>query len=360
MKKLALILLLMASAAGAGYWFVMQRVREPFQQYGSEPQLVEILPGESTGTIGRRLVAEGIVRDRLTYRAALWLSGSERRLQAGEYRFDRAMSALDVVGKIARGEVDLAPLTFPEGLTIAEMSRIFESSGRGSARAFVDAARQASLVRAIDPQARDLEGYLFPDTYALPRRADATRVVQVMVTRFLEVLTSELRAAAESRGMTVRQLVTLASIVEKESARSEERPLIAAVYANRLKIGMGLQCDPTVIYALQLAGRFDGNLRRDDLAFDSPYNTYKYAGLPPGPIAAPGRGSLEAAARPAETPYLYFVSRNDGSHEFARTLEEHNENVRRFQIQYFRNRRMSRAATTGEAGAPASPGLPSR
>ncbi len=204
------------------------------------------------------------------------------------------------------------------------MSRIFESSGRGSAREFVDAARQASLVRAIDPQARDLEGYLFPDTYALPRRADATRVVQVMVTRFLEVLTPDLRTAAESRGMTVRQLVTLASIVEKESARSEERPLIAAVYANRLKIGMGLQCDPTVIYALQLAGRFDGNLRRDDLTFDSPYNTYKYAGLPPGPIAAPGKGSLEAAARPAETPYSVF-------RESQRRLARVCENARRAQ-----------------------------
>jgi UPF0755 protein len=171
-----------------------------------------------------------------------------------------------------------------------------------------------------------------------------------MVTRFLQVLTPDLRTAAEGRGLSVRQLVTLASIVEKETARAEERPLVAAVYANRLKIGMGLQCDPTVIYALQLAGRFDGNLRRDDLSFDSPYNTYKYAGLPPGPIAAPGKGALEAAARPADAPYLYFVSRNDGSHEFARTLEEHNENVRKFQIQYFRDLRAGRAGGAGRAG----------
>jgi UPF0755 protein len=280
------------------------------------------------------------------------MSGTARRLQAGEYRFDRPMSAFDAVGKIARGEVDLLPVTFPEGLSVVEMSRIFEASGRGTAASFVDAARQTSLIRSLDPQAHDLEGYLFPDTYALPRDAGAADVVQVMVERFLQILTPDLQSAAESRGLSVRQLVTLASLVEKETARAEERPLIAAVYANRLRIGMGLQCDPTVIYALQLAGRFDGNLRRDDLLFDSPYNTYKYAGLPPGPIAAPGKGSLEAAARPAETPYLYFVSRNDGSHEFARTLEEHNENVRRFQIQYFRDRRMSRAGGAGEAGAP--------
>jgi UPF0755 protein len=139
----------------------------------------------------------------------------------------------------------------------------------------------------------------------------------------------------------VRQLVTLASLVEEETARPEERALVAAVYANRLRIGMGLQCDPTVIYALQMAGTYDGNLRREDLSFDSPYNTYRYPGLPPGPIAAPGKGSLEAAARPADADFIYFVSRNDGSHEFAKTLDEHNSNVRKFQVQYFRNRRLA-------------------
>jgi UPF0755 protein len=139
--------------------------------------------------------------------------------------------------------------------------------------------------------------------------------------------------------VTVRQLVTLASIVEKETAQPAERPEVAAVYANRLRIGMALQCDPTVIYALERVGRFDGNLRRDDLMFDSPYNTYRYAGLPPGPIASPGKASLEAAAHPADVNFLYFVSRNDGSHAFARTLDEHNRNVQQYQVQYFRARR---------------------
>jgi UPF0755 protein len=161
------------------------------------------------------------------------------------------------------------------------------------------------------------------------------------VDRFQQGLSPEITAAAKERDLSVRELVTLASLVEKETGRAEERPIVAAVYANRLRIGMGLQCDPTVIYALQKAGRYDGNLRRDDLAFDSPYNTYRYAGLPPGPIAAPGQGSLAAAARPAQVPYLYFVSRNDGSHEFATTLDEHNRNVRKYQVQYFRERRLS-------------------
>jgi UPF0755 protein len=160
-----------------------------------------------------------------------------------------------------------------------------------------------------------------------------------MVERFAKVLTPELRQAASDRGRTIRQLVTLASIVEKETAQAGERPEVAAVYSNRLQIGMALQCDPTVIYALERVGKFDGNLRRDDLQFDSPYNTYRYPGLPPGPIAAPGKASLEAAAHPADADFLYFVSRNDGSHAFARTLDEHNRNVQQFQVQYFRARR---------------------
>jgi UPF0755 protein len=161
-----------------------------------------------------------------------------------------------------------------------------------------------------------------------------------MVTRFEKALTPDIRQRAAARGLSVRELVTLASIVEKETGSGDERPLVAAVYANRLKVGMGLQCDPTVIYALERAGRFDGNLTRADLQFDSPYNTYRYAGLPPGPIAAPGRASLEAAAQPADVSYLYFVSKNDGSHAFATTLDEHNRNVFEYQIRYFRERRL--------------------
>jgi peptidoglycan lytic transglycosylase G len=149
---------------------------------------------------------------------------------------------------------------------------------------------------------------------------------------------------AASRNLTVRQLVTLASIVEKETSKPEERPLVASVYTNRLRIGMALQCDPTVIYALERAGTYDGNLHREDLSLDSPYNTYRYPGLPPGPIASPGKASLEAAVHPADAGYLYFVSRNDGTHAFARSLDEHNRNVQRFQIQYFREMRRNRVA----------------
>jgi UPF0755 protein len=339
MKKLALVLLVLLLVAGTAVYVAVQRLNEPFRGYDGAEQFVDIPSGASTRSIGDALTANGVVRDEITFRLALWASGDARRLQAGEYRFDHPMSAREVLGKIARGEVDTVAITFPEGLTVAEMSKIFEAHGFGPAATFVAAARNPALATSFDPDARDLEGYIFPDTYTVPRRTDANALVHLMVERFDKVLTPDMRQSAADRGLSVRKLVTLASIVEKETAQAGERPEVAAVYSNRLKIGMALQCDPTVIYALERAGKFDGNLRRDDLAFDSPYNTYRYPGLPPGPIAAPGKASLEAAARPADADYLYFVSRNDGSHAFARTLDEHNRNVQQYQVQYFRARR---------------------
>jgi UPF0755 protein len=339
MKKVAIAVLLLAvGAAAAGTWIYL-RMGEPYRGYTEPEQFVEIPAGAGTRTIGDRLVQGGVIRDALSFRVGLYVSGKGRHLQAGEYRFDRAMTPMEVIDKLARGDVYVINITFPEGLTAADMAKIFEVHGLGTAAAFVKAAHDPSPIKTLDPAARDLEGYLFPETYLLPRHTDAARLVRLMTTRFEQVLTPEARQAADARGLTIRQVVTLASIVEKEAARPDERPIVAAVYENRLRIGMPLQCDPTVIYALERVGRYTGNLRRDDLAFDSPYNTYRYPGLPPGPIASPGRASLEAAIHPASVDFLYFVSRNDGSHEFARTLEEHNRNVQKWQVQYFRDKR---------------------
>jgi UPF0755 protein len=339
MKKLALFLLLLVVAAGAVGAWLYQRAREPYRGYAGVEQFVDIPAGSGSRAIGDRLVSSGVIRDVTTYRLALWMNGEGRRLKAGEYRFDQPMTPSAVIAKIARGDVFVIPVTFPEGLTVAEMAAIFESHALGPASAFVAASKDASLVAAIDPAARDLEGYLFPETYALSRHTDAPRLVRLMVDRFLRVFTPAMKQAAQSHGLTVRQTMTLASIVEKETARPDERPLVASVYENRLRIGMPLQCDPTVIYALAKAGKYNGNLTREGLAFDSPYNTYRYPGLPPGPIAAPGKASIDAAIHPAEADFLYFVSRNDGSHVFARTLEEHNRNVQKYQVQYFREKR---------------------
>jgi UPF0755 protein len=325
------ILLILVAIVGGGVWMYTSLER-PYKGYTEQEQFVDIPPGTGTAGMARRLADAGVVRSPRTFRLAVWLRGNSRRLQAGEYRFDRPMTAAEVADKLARGDVHVRALTFREGLTIRQMADVFEKAGFGPASAFIDASKNVELIREIDPQAKDLEGYLFPDTYTLPRRTTAAQLVERMVGRFQKMLTPEMTGQAAERGLTVRELVTLASLVEMETAKPEERAVVAGVYSNRLRIGMGLQCDPTVIYALMLAGRYDGNIRRGDLQIDSPYNTYRYAGLPPGPIAAPGAASLQAAANPADVPYLYFVSRNDGSHVFSTTLEEHNRNVFNYQV----------------------------
>lgn len=332
MKRLITwILILVVLLAGFVAIRIVLAEASPFKGYEGPEQFVDIPQGSGPASIGRRLSDAGVIRDTLGFRYEIVRSGLGRHLQAGEYRFDRPVTVKEVVAKIARGEVYLIPITFREGLTIRDMATLIESKGLGTAADFSSLVSDAKLIRPLDPVAKDLEGYLFPDTYAMSRHATAAQLVPRMVAGFEKALTPEIRSAAEARGLNVRALVTLASIVEKETGKPEERPLVAAVYSNRLKIGMPLQCDPTVIYALQRADRYNGNLTRENLQFDSPYNTYRYPGLPPGPIANPGAASLEAAAHPAAVPYLYFVSRGDGSHAFAINLEEHNRNVDEFQ-----------------------------
>jgi len=338
MTRRVILLVVLAAIAG-GAWVAWQqwvRLESPHRGFAGEEQFVEVPSGIGTMAIGQRLVDAGVVCDLTTWRLAVWRSGQATALKAGEYRFTAAETPAAVVARIARGDVYLRTITFREGLTIRQMAALYEESGFGVAQDFAVAAGDEALVAGYDPAARNLEGYLFPDTYALPRRASARDLVKRMVARFEAVMTPDLRAAAAGNGLSVREAVTLASLVEKETAAPEERPIVAAVYHNRLRQRIGLQCDPTVIYALELRGRFNGNLTRADLAVDSPYNTYRYRGLPPGPIAAPGRLSLEAAVRPAAVAYLYFVSRNDGSHAFATTLAEHNRNVRKYQVEFFR------------------------
>ena len=345
MKRAFLFLVALGVLAAAGIGGTLyKRTSEPFKGYEGAEQFVTIEPGSGTRTIGQRLIAAGVVRSDAIFRAALWRTGRARSLQAGEFRFDRPMTPTEVIDKIARGDVYNRRITFPEGLNIQEMARIYEQQKFGTAAAFIEAARDASAIRDIDPIATDLEGYLFPETYSMPRETTAAKLVSLMVGRFRQLFTADMQQAASALQLTPRQAVTLASLVEKETAMPAERPMVAAVYLNRLKIGMGMQADPTVIYALQRAGRYTGNLRRDDLSFDSPYNTYRYAGLPPGPIASPGLASLQAAVAPANVDFLYFVSRNDGSHVFARTLAEHNENVRQYQVLYFRQQRAAERA----------------
>jgi UPF0755 protein len=342
-KRFFYLVLIIVLVAGAGAWWIYRQVIEPYRGYDAAEVFVDIPSGSGPSRIGERLAAAGVVKDPSLFRAGLLISGRARALKAGEYRFNEAMHVLDVIDKIARGDVYKRLLTFREGLTIAEMAQVFEQRGFGKAAEFEKAAMNAALVADLDPQARDLEGYLFPETYSLPRDTPASAVVAQMVAGFKNALTPEIRSAIAADGLSVRELVTLASLVEKETGAGDERPLVAAVYRNRMRIGMPMQADPTVIFALQKAGKYNGNLTREHLReLDSPYNTYKYAGLPPGPIAAPGGLSLQAAAKPADVDYLYFVSKNDGTHVFASTLAEHNRNVFTWQVEYFRKRRSDR------------------
>ncbi|GMV21117.1 MAG: aminodeoxychorismate lyase [Acidimicrobiia bacterium] len=339
MKKFLILVVVCAVLAGAGGWWAWQQLGTPYRGYTGEEVFVDIPQGSGVTTIGNRLYDAGVIAHPLLFRAAARVSGKERQLQAGEYRFAGATTPYEAVDRIARGDVYTRAVTFREGLTIWETADVFAAAGLGTREDFLREAQDPSRIQSLDPEARSLEGYLFPDTYQLPRSTGAAGVVDAMVAGFLRAFDEDLRAAARDRGMSLREVVTIASLVEKETAHPPERPIVSAVYQNRLKIGMGLQCDPTVIYALRLAGRWDGNLTRENMRIDSPYNTYRYAGLPPGPIASSGRASLEAAVRPSDDKYLYFVSRNDGTHVFATTLAEHNRNVHQWQIRYFRDRR---------------------
>jgi UPF0755 protein len=315
--------------------------RRPVRAPGAPAERLEVPQGTSVAEIGRLLQQRGFVRHPLLFRALVLVHGAGGSLKAGEYALDGPLSLEDVVDLLARGDVVRHEVTIPEGRNLVEIAAIV--GGRGlEPDEFLAAAQDASAIRDLDPEAADLEGYLFPDTYDVPRTAvPAAALVQRMVERFRDVLEPE-RPRLAAAGLTVRQLVTLASLVELETARPEERPRIAAVFHNRLKRGMPLQTDPTVIYALRKAGRWDGNIRRKDLDLDSPYNTYRHPGLPPGPIGCPGREALRAVLEPAPVNDLYFVSRNDGTHQFSETLTEHNRAVDRYQRR--------RGRDTGAAG----------
>jgi UPF0755 protein len=329
MRRVLYVLLLLALGLSARLLWVFE-TRAPLREPGAPPLALVVPPGASAESIGRQLQELGLVRHPLVFRGLVLLRGQGGSLKAGSYELDGPMSLEQVTDLIVRGEIVRRDLTFPEGWVVEEMAELADSKGVPAAE-FLAAARDPSLIRDLDPLAPDLEGYLFPDTYDLPGGPNrGAALVQKMVQRFREVI-SPLQADFAAQGLTLREVVTLASVVEEETARPEERPRIAAVFHNRLRRRMPLQTDPTVIYALRKAGRWDGNIRKKDLDLDSPYNTYRRAGLPPGPIASPGREAILAALHPADTKDLYFVSRNDGSHHFSETLTEHERAVDRYQ-----------------------------
>jgi UPF0755 protein len=327
--------LLVPAALAAWSWWTLQR---PYKGYEEPEKRVLVAPGAGTSQILQTLQREGVLADAKLARVYLIFKG-EPKIQAGEYLFKGELTTAQVLAKLVKGEIVARTLTVIEGLTLEEIADQLARQEYGRREVFLDLMRSPRLIADLDPDAPDLEGYLFPETYSFAVGTGEREIVDTLVKTFRRRFERVRPLMARgSPGRSVRQVVTLASIVEKEAKAPGDRPLIAAVYRNRLDHRIGLAADPTVIYALKKLGRWNGNLRREDLQMSSPYNTYRYAGLPPGPICSPGLASLEAAAAPADVPYLYFVSRNDGTHVFATTLAEHNRNVEIWQRKYWRDR----------------------
>ena len=311
----------MAAVLLWGMWILADGTRPYLREKVSRQ--VEIQRGSSVLEIARQLEKAGMIRSTQTF---LWLHylRPSNTLKAGEYTFLNRLSTLEVLGMLVRGEVAYELLIIPEGYNRFEIADAVSARGLATREDFLAASEDASLLEDLDPEATDLEGYLFPDSYQFSPQTGAAGMAQAMVDRFRQVYSSLETSAA---GHPVREIVTMASLVEKETKEPEERPLVAAVFYNRLERRILLQCDPTVIYAAMLEGRYDGKIRQSHLNSRSSYNTYKYQGLPPGPIANPGKESLSAALHPASSDYLFFVSNRNGGHIFSRTLREHNRAV---------------------------------
>ncbi|HET6208415.1 MAG TPA: endolytic transglycosylase MltG [Terracidiphilus sp.] len=311
------LLLLALCAAGGAAWLV-------FAPFGPQQEtIIEISPGSSTVRIGHQLAQTGIIRSQIAFDIVrLWKKGT---LKAGAYRFDHPAPAVEVYDRIHRGDVYTIAVTVPEGANMFEIADRLQQAGFGARQAFLDVAvQQYSLIADLDPAAKSLEGYLYPDTYRFAPKAAPPEIAATMVKRF--------RAEAAKLGLAenVHRTVTLASLVERETAIDQERPLVASVFENRLDKNMPLMTDPSVIYGLELQNAWRGTLYESDLKRDTPYNTYVHGGLPPGPVANPGAKSLRAAQAPAQTDYLYFVAAGknpQGKSLFASTIDEHNRNV---------------------------------
>lgn len=330
---IVLIVILLAGVTGTAIatWLLTPLV--PPSRSGTPPEvrIVEIPEGASFRHVANLLEKERLITSRWGFLLLGRLTWSDRRVIPGEYALHASLRPRDILNKLRAGQVVLHPVTIPEGFTIAEIAGVLEQKGITNVKEFVRLARDPEFVAAtIHRELPSLEGYLFPETYHVPRRTKASDVIALLVENMWQVWTPELRTRAQDIHLTVHQVLTLASVIEKETGTEEERELVSSVFHNRLKKGIPLQSDPTVIYGLSI---FDGNLKRRDLDKLSPYNTYRVAGLPPGPIANPGAHSIKAALYPAPTSYLYFVSRNNGTHEFSSTLEEHNRAVEKYQRQ---------------------------
>lgn len=312
---------------------IVRELYRPYRGY-SGSLVLEIEPGTPAPSVAGLLVGHGVLAHRLPFLTRYALGRPQHTLKSGEYLFDRPLEPIEVYRKLVEGDVFLHPVVIPEGSDRYDMARIFQRRLGLEPETFLRTTEVTALIHDLDPKAPTLEGYLYPDTYRFARGVSSARVVETMVGRFRQVLRTRFRAERANSGFSLHDVVTLASLVEKETPDPEERPIIAGVFENRLERALPLACDPTVIYAARLEGRKldypPTPITESDLKFDSPYNTYLHISLPPGPISSPGEVSLGAAFHPASVDFVYFVSNNHGGHTFARTLAEHLRNVARY------------------------------
>ncbi len=310
-----------------GVLFMVREALAPADP-GAPEVVFTVSPGQSVAAVAAALEREGLVRDARAVRGLARWHGLENKVQVGEFAVSAAMTPEEILRKIVSGQVVTYPLVLPEGLRMEEIADRVGETGLVERAAFLAVARDPASAGAFGVEGDTLEGYLFPETYRLPKGIGARELAKVMVDQFL-VVWADIEERARADGFSMKEVVTLASIIEKETGAANERPLIASVFLNRLERGMRLETDPTVIYGIE---NFDGNIRRRHLEDASnPYNTYQIRGLPPGPIASPGRAALAAVVEPAESDYLFFVSRNDGTHVFSKTYREHARAVDEYQ-----------------------------
>lgn len=333
MKFLAILLLLALLVGGAAAAYAWYSIEKPYGTFSSDGIFVDVPHGASSRSVARLLEKSGVIRSAFAF--DLYARRHPRRtLQAGEYFFGRPVSGKDVYWTLANGNIYARPFTVREGETMFDIARDLEAAKFVTAEDFLAATKNPEIIRDLAPHAKTLEGFLFPATYQLPRHPVANELAAEMTQKFREqwakIAAANPEKAGEAHGHPILSTVTLASLVERETPKRDERPLVAGVFENRLKKGMLLQCDPTVIYALEEEGRYKGTLSGKDLHEDSPYNTYMHAGLPPGPIGNPGEIALRAALAPADTEFLYFVANTQGGHFFGATLQQHNQNVNRY------------------------------
>ena len=297
----------------------------------------EVQPGMTLKQVTLELFNQRLILSPSAFQAIAYIQDKEKQIMVGEFSLSPSMLPTEIILRLTSGKTILYPLTIPEGYRITEIASLLDTQGLANSEVFILQTQDKNLIKSMDIPTNSLEGYLFPETYYLSKLTPEKKIVQKMVNTFKEkVLKSQLLKSTKESPLSLHEIITLASLIEKETGLDSERKLISSVFHNRLRKNMRLQTDPTVIYAIE---KFDGNIRKRDLKIDSPYNTYRYKGLPPGPISSPGIKSIEAAIFPIKSNHLYFVSRQDGSHHFSSTLVEHNQAVKKYQLRKVNSRR---------------------